>query len=1407
MENEKLHQNRKPYEGTYYVGVDMGTNSVGYAATDPFYEVIKKHGKALWGIRLFESAQTAEGRRLYRGARRRLARRTRRIQLLQELFSKEICKKDPGFFQRLRDSALYEEDKSVKQPNSLFNDVDFDDKSYHKAYPTIYHLRYELMTLDKAFDVRLVYLAIHHILKHRGHFLYNGLSENDKGIPDFGELYEQLGNVIERVFDGEKSIPADKKEAMQNILLDKKSTAQTKSSELLQCLGDEKDTTYKAIAKLITGLKANLSDLYNRQELKDEAWNGVAFTADELEQTEEMQSVLQDSFDLLIVCKEIFDWSRLAGIMRNYKTISEAKVAAYEDHGKDLKSLKQLLNFNKDLYGEVFKSTGKDTYAAYVGTCKSKGKKISIEQSCSQEDFYKKIKSILNKVPDSKQKSDVLEKIKLGTFLPKSVSKSNALIPYQVHMIELKKILRKAEKYLPFLKESDEYGTVSEKIESLMSFRMPYYVGPTNVHANHQWIAKIKEGPIYPWNFDDMVDKEKSAENFIKELTNKCTYLIGEDVLPKNSLLYSKFMVLNELNQVRIGHNGLKLDQITEKPGLKMRIYENLFLNKKNVTRKVLQNYLVREEGLDKAEVEVIGGIDEHFNASLAPWIDLEKILGKDFQRDLGEKIIEDIEIFHDAPKMLKERLCRACPKLVNAPKTLQKLLQLRPKGWGRLSRKLLTDIYPTDGKPVNKETGEVMNMITALEKTSHNLMELLSSDFKYMEAIEKVNKPAEEKLEINYDTVKQLYVSPAVKRPLWQALRIVKEITKIMGKPPARIFIEMAKSPDEIKNKTVSRKERLLQLYKNCKKEEPALFASLEKCTEEDLRNDKLYLYYTQMGKSMYTQETIALEDLQNENRYDIDHIYPRSATGDDSLSNRVLVEKVVNGAKSDSYPLHVKLNGYTNAKEGISIRDIQKERRAFWKMLVDRGLISEEKYRRLIRTTPLSASEKATFIGRQLVETRQSTKACAAILKSAYPNTEIVYAKAKNVSMFRQYGRMLEIREIERKEKRTLTPEEREQYERYEFIKVRDLNDYHHAKDAYLNIVVGNAFYTQFTQNPMNFFKEKELDQRKAVYSMNPEAFYGRTIQRKGQVAWRPEEDGTMATVRKWMKRNNILFTRMPFIGQGQLFDVNILKKGNGQVPLKKGRDIAKYGGYNKASIAYFMLVCAEDKKNRNVYVIEPIPTYLQEQVPNDSAKQQYCGQVWAHSKSKQRRDWKNPRVIISCIPMQSLFSVNGYRMHITGKTNDRLFVRNAEQLCLDVKDADVLKRVLKINSRQNVCITNFDKITEENTLNLYEAFIEKLKDSIYHIKFADQGDKLQREIESFKKLDLVSRCRLLEEILHFFQCNATISDLSMIGGSKQAGALTINSKLDAGDQPYLLLQSITGFYEKKIPLVPEA
>ena len=168
----KINGNDK-VKGDYYLGLDVGTNSVGWAVTDHDYQLLRCGGKAMWGARLFEEAQDASARRMNRVNRRRTARRKQRLLLLELLFAEEIAKTDPGFFARMADSAYWLDDKTDKLCRfALFNDPGFTDKDYHKNYPTAYHLRKELCESKEPHDIRLVYLALHHIVKSRGHFLY-----------------------------------------------------------------------------------------------------------------------------------------------------------------------------------------------------------------------------------------------------------------------------------------------------------------------------------------------------------------------------------------------------------------------------------------------------------------------------------------------------------------------------------------------------------------------------------------------------------------------------------------------------------------------------------------------------------------------------------------------------------------------------------------------------------------------------------------------------------------------------------------------------------------------------------------------------------------------------------------------------------------------------------------------------------------------------------------------------------------------------------------------------------------------------------------------------------------------------------------------------------------------------------
>lgn len=1382
----------------YFIGLDMGTTSVGWAVTDENYEIIKKNGKALWGIRLFDEAQTAEDRRMHRIARRRTERRSRRIDLLQELFAQEICKKDPGFYERLNQSGLHEEDKKVHQPNSLFNDVDFNDKAYHKKYPTIYHLRHALMTENHPFDVRLVYLAIHHILKHRGHFLFDHFQVDENGVSGFEESFAAFGNALEHI-KGE-SLDMGKEEEMKALCKDKKLGVKHKALALAQCLGRSKDNDFKDMMSLAAGGQATLSKIFKDEGLKDFSKNKVSFSDSQFENDKpEIIAKLGDRYDLIAALHDLYNWSFLAELMRGHKYISEAKIEIYDKHKEDLALLKKVLKQDRSAYNRMFKEPkdeepkGKKTkekttnYSDYVKACKTNGKKLPFPyKKFNHEEFIKTVKSCLKNIPDSPDKKNIENKLEEGTFLPKAVSVENGAIPYQLHLQELKIILSKAEAYLPFLKVRDQYGTVSDKIISLFTFRIPYYVGPINEHAGSCWVVKKdKHGKVYPWNFTEKIDIEKSAEGFIRNLTNKCTYLIGEDVLPKNSLLYSEFTVLNELNNVRIGETMQKLPL-----SLKEKVMDHLFSCYKHVSRTKFIKYLV-SEGIDKKEAESISGLDGDFKNSLSSLIDMKHILGNDFSREDAEKIIKDITIFGGDKKMLKNRLQREFSYLT--PEQLTSLTQLSYDGWGRLSKEFLVNLLPAEGNScevlVDHTSGEVLNIISAMRQTSYNLMELLGSRFGYGQAIEERNRKEEGQGRITYKDVEDLYISPAVRRPLWQALKIVREIVKITGKEPSKIFIEMARENGEKGKRTISRKARLQALYKKCKDDTRDWTKELKGKPEEDFRSDRLYLYYTQMGRSMYTGKPIDINRLFDRNVYDIDHIYPQSLTGDDSLDNRVLVEKTVNAKKGDTYPLSSALDGCYISGQQIRIQDIQKEMRPFWHMLLEKELISKEKYNRLTRTIPLSDAEKAAFIGRQLVETRQSTKACAELLSKAYPQTRIVYTKAGNASRFRQYGG---------------------------FIKVRDMNDYHHAKDAYLNIVVGNVFSTRFTANPLNFLKGNHQ-----AYSLNTEALYGHKVSRNGVDAWIPAEkdekgqvmaghEGTMGTVRKWMRKNNILFTRMPYEGKGGLFDQNIMKKEKGQVPIKGDSPISnikKYGGYNKAKVAYFVLTQSKLNK-KTVYTLEAIPLILKNSIQSNKDKETYIQKQWR----KNGKKMEHPIVCLGHIPVQSLLEINGFKVHLSGKNGKDILLRNAEQLCINEADTAVLKKILKFNQRaamskkgEEIFINSFDNIQEEDLNRLYHVFEDKLTNQIYKVKLGKQAAVLKKGEETFNRLSPEQKCKLIGEILHLCQCKATHADLRLIGGAKKAGILTMGTQIYPKDHVYLIEQSVTGFFEKRILLAP--
>lgn len=843
----------------YSIGLDIGTNSVGWAVITDDYKVPSKKMKVLGntdkhfikknliGALLFDEGTTAEDRRLKRTARRRYTRRKNRLRYLQEIFSEEMNKVDSSFFHRLDDSFLVPEDKrGSKYP--IFATL-AEEKEYHKKFPTIYHLRKHLADSKEKTDLRLIYLALAHMIKYRGHFLYE--ESFDIKNNDIQKIFSEFISIYDNTFEG--SSLSGQNAQVEAIFTDKISKS-AKRERILKLFAYEKPTgLFSEFLKLIVGNQAEFKKHFDLEEKAPLQFSKDTYDED----LENLLGQIGDDFaDLFLVAKKLYDAILLSGILTVTDPSTKAPLSAsmierYENHQKDLAALKQFIQNNlQEKYDEVFSDQSKDGYAGYIN-----GK-------TTQEAFYKYIKNLLSKFEGADY---FLDKIEREDFLRKQRSFDNGSIPHQIHLQEMNAIIRRQGEHYPFLQEN------KEKIKKILTFRIPYYVGPlARGNGDFARLTRNSDQAIRPWNFEEIVDKASSAEAFINKMTNYDLYLPEEKVLPKHSLLYETFAVYNELTKVKFIAEGLRDYQFLDS-GQKKQIVNQLFKEKRKVTEKDIIQYLHNVDGYDGIELK---GIEKQFNASLSTYHDLLKIIkDKAFMDDAEneatlENIIHTLTIFEDR-EMIKQRLAQY--DSLFDEKVIKALIRRHYTGWGKLSAKLINGIC-------DKKTGKtILDYLIDDGYSNRNFMQLINDDgLSFKDIIQKaqvVGRTNDVK-----QIVHELPGSPAIKKGILQSIKIVDELVKIMGHTPESIVIEMARE-----NQTTARgKKNSQQRYKRIedalKNLAPGLDSNILKEYPTDniqLQNDRLFLYYLQNGKDMYTGESLDINQLSS---YDIDHIVPQA-------------------------------------------------------------------------------------------------------------------------------------------------------------------------------------------------------------------------------------------------------------------------------------------------------------------------------------------------------------------------------------------------------------------------------------------------------------------------------------------------------------------------------------------------
>ena len=609
------------------------------------------------------------------------------------------------------------------------------------------------------------------------------------------------------------------------------------------------------------------------------------------------------------------------------------------------------------------------------------------------------------------------------------------------------------------------------------------------------------------------------------------------------------------------------------------------------------------------------------------------------------------------------------------------------------------------------------------------------------------------------------------------------------MGRPIDEYYVECTRTNKEKKEKKLSRYARIQNIYDEAikatendlselNKDFKDLKESLDKMTQNQLQSDKYYLYFTQLGKDMYTGKKIDLSELKD---YDIDHIIPQSIIKDDSIENRVLVLKSINNNKSDTYP--------------IPRSFLFKNADSFYKMLYKHGLIGEKKLHNLQRVNELTPEELSGFVNRQLVFTNQAVKGLISTIKYFKENDQftpkIIYSKSENVSDFRH---------------------------KFDLVKSRTANNFHHAHDAYLNIIVGRALDKYFSPWKQNAYTIQKMHEN--GLSTNPlNAFINNKTKTKKpimdgkNIVWNYEK--SVEKIKKVLYTQfDIMVTTRSYVKNNMLEKVTIKPKGEGNVPVKTKNspliNTEKYGGFKAYAFSNYCLIETKGKK-----IIKGIPTVFK----NNQTK--YLDEEYGINKYK---------IILPILKINTVIKSGKKKFCITGKTGNRYVIKNLNERIFSeaqLKFIHKLDKFMDITKSKNITITGKETVeemskyfvcsnnkliisvaanenakeislTEEDIVEFYNDYIAIMEKEIYNYSnIVKIANSLKEKSNNFINLSIFGKCKILSELLTLLKCNERETiDLSLINLSKASGNLSISSTISNCE---IIAESITGFYSK--------
>ncbi|MFT8399639.1 MAG: type II CRISPR RNA-guided endonuclease Cas9 [Lentilactobacillus diolivorans] len=1373
MTTKNREKNNKFHKASplYTLGLDIGTTSVGFTAIDEAQRPMRAKGKTVIGVRLFQEGQSAVGRKNFRTTRRRLKRRRRRLNLLKQFFSAPLRKIDPTFFKRLKASSLSPADKRRYLAPGLFPNGG--DIKFYQKYPTIYHLRLALMTEKRPFDLREVYLAIHHIVKYRGNFLnplpvsaFRGRNQRfEDQFSELNQLYKSLEGESPFQFDEKIFSELDKqllvndgRKIDRQKQLAKKGFAKTNEKGI----DAHHQKISSAFSKAVFGYKFRPDVLLNSDPNKsiDEF---IKFGDEDFD---DKLVILRESLnatqkEILAVTQRIYSQIILNEIVPSRATLSEAMVSRYQKHHSDLRLLTEASKkMTKDKAARI-----QAAYTDYIG--KGDGHKLVHDQ------FVALIKKNLD---PSEEGRDLAERLAQDDFMPLQRTALNRVIPHQLQQEELDRIIENQGEYYPFLKtlnpNRSRAGVANYQLDELVSFRIPYYVGPLitatdQLHtsgAKFAWMTRRAAGEITPWNFDQKVDRLASANQFIRQNMPKDNHLLEADVLPANSLTYQRYLVLDELNAVKVNHKSLTVSQ-------KQRIFNDLFKRQRTVTVLNLQNYLKSIEKL--STLPVITGVSdsERFKTTLSTYLDFKNIFGgkvdDSSQKEKFEKIILYATIFEDHA-VYKAKLDQI-DWLGQQQKT--DLLSKNYQGWGQLSEKLLLGLKNQAGQSILDELWQTNKRFREIMNEAHFAKQIMAS-----------NAALLRKKGLD-DVLSTAFLSPQNKKAIRQTVEVVDDIVKAIGCPPQKISLHFSKAPADAIRHERDNANIILRTYRNlpAKMVDDQLKAELQATAEKhQVLSDKLYLYFTQLGRDLYTGEMLKMSELENDM---IDHIMPQTFAYDDSVNNRVLVSQN-----------HSSQLGKTSGEKS----DAKMIR--FWQVLRDNKLISEQKYQNLtLDSDHLSKSTREQLLNRYLVEKNPITQWVASVLTEKYGDngTRVLTINPRMVYQMRR---------------------------QFNLVNLPEVNDYDHGLDAYLAAFIGNYVDRRYPRLRSYFVYGDFSSSKEIVFRLNRFNFLFDLGQAEpneltdwetGEMIW--DKAAANSVLRDVYQYKFMLISQAVYSRQGAMFNQTIYPAsqaaGRQLIPVKKNRATKLYGGYSGNVDAYLAIVRLGGPKS-DQYRVVGIPTRMVGRL--QSAMKQgadtYANtlhKILQPQFTKRKKNRQTGYYEETTEPFAVILDKVYYR---------QLIIDGQQKFMLGSSTYQFNAKQLVLSSRARQILSGEERLTDENgSQDLIDVYDEILTKIDRYFELYDQRHFRQSLHDGRKQFislpihNVYRANRLIEhgkyetlsQILNGLHANTMMTNLRYLGISSPFGKFQSPNGIKLSKDAVLVYQSPSGLFERRVRL----